>query len=275
MMLEFACHSWAFNDLSLTEALGTMARLGFRYVDIGSGSQLNPAHSKQNSRALAAEIRRDLETFNLKLSDVYVNLPHITAKDEEKRRKEIDLYKAMLPFLVALETPGVTLSSGLADAPDDVEAYDRAVIALREMVEASQSATPANRLRVSIEPHLDSIAQKPEVALRMLNDVPGLMLTLDWAQMNYQAISHDEIIKLLPHTRHIHIRQAAHAKLQTPFEQGQIDLRQVIDALRSAHYEGVVCVEYMKAAGLHGMMEVNPLTESVRLRDALRDARDG
>jgi len=273
-MLEFACHTWAFSDLSLTEALGTIARLGFRYVDIGSGAQLNPAQAGQNPRAFAAEIKRDLETYNLKLSDVYVNLPHITAKDEEKRRKEIDLYKGILPLLVALETPGVTLSPGLAGAPDDVESYDRAIIALREMVEASQLATPATRLRVSIEPHLDSIAQKPEVAVRMVKDVSGLTLTLNWAQLVWQDISHDEIVKLLPHTRHIHIRQAAQAKLQTPFLQGQIDVNQVIDTLRSANYEGVVTVEYMKAAGLHGMMDVNILTESVQMRDALRNARD-
>jgi len=30
----------------------------------------------------------------------------------------------------------------------------------------------------------------------------------------------------------------------------------------------------MKAAGLHGMMDVNILTESVQMRDALRNARD-
>jgi hypothetical protein len=31
----------------------------------------------------------------------------------------------------------------------------------------------------------------------------------------------------------------------------------------------------MKTPGWHGMMEVNTLVESVTMRDALRDARDG
>ncbi len=34
-MIEFACHTWTFNDLTVPEALGTIARLGFRYADIG------------------------------------------------------------------------------------------------------------------------------------------------------------------------------------------------------------------------------------------------
>lgn len=272
--IEFACHTWALNHLLLPEALGTIARLGFRYVDLGSGPHIDTERVAKNPRAVATQIKRDLATFNLRLSDVYLMLPRISLKDERQRQHDIDLFKAVLPFVVALETPGVTLSPGLVHPVDDAEAVDRTAAALREMVRAARIATPATRLQVSIEPHVDSMAQQPGAIYRLLNDVDGLQLTLDWAQMVYQDMPHEEIVKLLPHTRHVQIRQAARAQLQTPFDSGRVNAAQVITALKEADYNGIVCVEYMRAFGTHGIREVDTLAESVRMRDALRQARD-
>lgn len=269
-MLEFACHTWAFNDLTLPEALGTIARLGFRYADIGSGANLNTQRAAENPRGAAAEIRDDLELFDLKISDLYLMLPRISLPDEASRQREIDLFKALVPFAVALGTPGITLSAGLAHPAEDTEAPDRSVAALREMVKAGKDA----RLRISIEPHMDSMAQTPEQALRFIKDVPGLMLTLDWAQMVCQDVFHDEIVKLLPHTAHIQIRQAARAQLQTPFDRGRIDVKKVVRDIAASEYKGVISVEYMNTPGWHGMVAVNTIQESSRMRDELRAARD-
>jgi sugar phosphate isomerase/epimerase len=269
-LMNFSCHTWAFNDLTLPEALGTIARLGFRYVDIGSGPHLNSAKAAADPVRVAAEIRQDLETFNLQLSDLYIMLPRVSVAEEDKRRKDIDLYKALLPFAKALNTSGITLSPGVAQPAEDSEAYDRTVTSLREMVKAGQEAG----LQVSIEPHMDSIAQKPEIALKLVKDVPGLALTLDWAHMVCQDVFHDRIVEMLAHARHVQIRQAARAQLQTPFDRGRIEIPRVVEALNSAKYAGVVCVEYMKMPGWHGMMEVNAIREITRMRDELKKARD-
>jgi sugar phosphate isomerase/epimerase len=272
--VEFSCHTWAFNDLPFSEALGTIARLGFRYVDIGTGPHLDIARVAANPRGTAAEIKRDLEIYNLKLGDVCLMLPRISLADEEKRRKDIDLFRALLPFVIALETPGVTLSPGLSHPEDDEEAPDRTIAALREMVAAAAAATPATHLQVSIEPHMDSMAQEPATALRLIEQVKGLSLTLDWAHLTCQDIFHDEIVKLVPHARHIQIRQAARAQLQTPFDRGRIDIGDVIGALKAADYNGLVCVEYLQTEGWHGALKVNSVVETARMRDALREARD-
>jgi sugar phosphate isomerase/epimerase len=269
-MLEFACHTWAFNDLTLPEALGTIARLGFRYVDIGSGANFNTQRAAENPRREAAAIRDDLEVFNLKISDLYLMLPRISLADEDKRQREIDLYKSLVPFAVALGTPGITLSAGLAHPAEDEEAIDRTVAALREMVKAGKDS----RLRISIEPHMDSMAQTPDQALKFIKDVPGLMLTLDWAQMVCQDIFHADILKLLPHTAHIQMRQAARAQLQTPFDRGRIDVKKVVKDVLAADYKGLIAVEYMNTPGWHGMVAVNAIQESSRMRDELRSARD-
>lgn len=269
-MFELACHTWAFNDLTLQEALGTIARLGFRRVDIGSGPNLNAPKAAAEPRQVALEIKRDLEAFNLTVSDLYLLHPRISLADEDKRQKEIELFRQLLPFAVELGAPGITLSPGLAHPSDDREAQDRTVAALREMVKAGKEAG----LRISIEPHMDSMAQTPDAALAMVKDVPGLEITLDWSHMLCQDIKHDAVLPLLEHTRHVQLRQAAKGKLQTPYDKGKLDVVKVVAALKAVNYEGVVTVEYMNTPGWHGMVSVNTIRESARLRDDLKAARD-
>jgi hypothetical protein len=47
----------------------------------------------------------------------------------------------------------------------------------------------------------------------------------------------------------------------------------MIEALRTASYDRVVCVEYMNTPGWHGMIAVNAVRESARMRDELRAVR--
>lgn len=270
--MEFSCHTWGFNDLTLPEALGIIARLGFRYADIGTGPHLNLARAANPAtRAeLLREMRGDLALYNLQLGDMTWMLPRISINDESKRQTDIALFKAALPFAKALGTPGITLSPGAVHPDDDEEAWDRTASALREMMAAAQKLD----LALSIEPHLDSMAATPERALRLLEAVPGLRLTVDWAHLVCQKIKPEQISNLLPHARHIQVRQAAPNKLQTAFDKGRIDLNEVVQAIRTAGYSGLVCVEYMQTENWHGLQRVNALVEASRTRDALRAARD-
>lgn len=268
--MDFSCHTWAFNDLPLGEALGTIARLGFRYVDIGGGPHINSAEAVKQPAQVAGAIRDDLKLFNLTVSDLYLMLPRISLADEASRRKDIDLFKALLPFAAALGTPGITVSPGLAHPLEDADAFSRTTAALTEMVEAADRAG----LNVSIEPHMDSMAQTPAEALKLVRAVRSLSLTIDWAHLICADAPHDEIVKLLPHARHLQLRQAARAQLQTPFKRGRLNINRVMTAIRQANYEGIVGIEYMKGPGPHGLLEVNVIREIVQLRDALRDARD-
>ncbi len=269
--MEFSCHTWGFNDLTLVEALGTIARLGFRYVDIGTGPHLNLARAANPAtrNVLLKEIQDDLDIFNLKIGDLTLMLPRISINDEEKRQADIASFKALLPFAKALKTPGITISPGLLHPPEDSEAFDRTVSALREMKRAADEFD----LPLSIEPHMDSMAQKPEVALKLLKEVSGLRLTLDWAHLVCQDIKHEDIAALIPYARHVQVRQAARAQLQVPFARGRIDLKQLMAALRSAHYQGIICIEYLQTVGWHGTVAVDSIVECATLRDALRDLR--
>lgn len=272
MTYEFSCHTWGFNDLTLVEALGTIARMGFRYVDIGTGPHLNLAQLSQSQyrQQRIHDLIENLRLFNLQVADLYLMFPRISVDDDKKRETDIALFKALLPIARAINARGVTVSTGLIHPEDDTEAYQRTIASLQDMTAFAES----REIPISIEPHLDSMAQTPQQTLKILDYVQGLDVTLDWAQLVCQNIKDKEIKTLLPRTRHIHIRQAARDQLQVPYKRGRIKPKKVIEILNKADYHGIICIEYMQMIGWHGMVEVDNVVECVAMRDALRDTRD-
>jgi len=275
-MIELACHTWSFHDLTLPEALGTIARLGFRAVDIGSGSGWNPQQAVRDPGGAAAEIVRDLRVFHLRLSDVFLMFPRISVADDEAREREIAAFAALLPFAAALGTPGITVSPGVLHSAEgggaglDEIAFERSADALKQMVAAAN----ASGLALSFEPHPDTMTPTADDARRMLDAVPGLGLTLDWANLVYRGAAHETVTSLLPHARHIHMRQAARGQLQLASEKGRIDIKRAVADTLAAGYDGAICVELIRLTGRHGVANVNAHREIAALRDGLRDARN-
>lgn len=267
--MEIACHAWAYNNLSLEETAGTIARLGFRCIDLGSGPHLDVSRAAAYPEAEATGIRQLLERFDLALTDLYLMLPYTNAPDPARREAQLTLFERLVPFAVALGTPGITISPGIVHKDGLDHSLARAVPALLRMLQAVEDAD----LRVSFEPHMDSVAQKPEQALLLLEAVPGLSVTLDFAHFVYQGIVTREVEPLLEHTAHVHVRQAKRGHLQTPHDEGTLNIPQLLQDLHAARYRGVLTVEYMTTFGWHGMKQISIGKETVRTRDALRAAR--
>lgn len=269
-MIEFACHTWGFNDQPLATALGTVARLGFRYVDLGSGPHLDVTAAADQPEKTAEAFHELLGTFNLKVSDLYLMLPRISVADDARRQHEVDTFTRLLPFAAKLGTPGITVSPGLHKQGPAAVVVPRVAGVLAQFVEMAGD----RGMDLSFEPHLDSVAQTPDHALDLLHQVDGLTLTLDWAHLVKQGLKPTAALQLLPHVRHVQVRQAAPLRMQTPFDQGVLDLDRVMTLLMSTGYDGVIAVESLLNVGWHGAAAVDPVAEAVALRDALRELRD-
>ncbi len=310
-MLKLACHTWGFSDQPLEEAVQTIARLGFNYVDLGSGPHIDMDTAAKNPREMAHEILALLNSFNLEITDLYLLLPALSSVDEGRRLFEVKLFERLIPFALELGTPGITLSPGIdtpelkearlprpeaveirpqdkpdldkelvtysparkAEAPSEPTSptpFDYAVESFQRVVEAMEDTD----MRISFEPHLDSVTATPEKALAMLDAVPGLSLTLDWAQFTAQGIVSREIEPLLQHTAHVQIRQAARGRLQTPYEEGVIDFDQVLSLLIANDYRDTLSIEYMNRAGWHGTASLDIVRETGRTRDEVRRCRN-
>jgi sugar phosphate isomerase/epimerase len=234
-MLQIACHAWAYNNRPLEEAIGTIARLGFRHIDLGSGPHLDPERAATQPNAEAQRIRGLLEANNLILTDLYLMLPYINAPEPRRRAGQIALFERLLPFALALGTPGITISPGIYHADGQQHAFARSIPALLHMSQIAEDTD----IRLSFEAHMDSSATTPEQAATLLECVPGLSLTLDYAHFFVQGYSLGELAPLLPYTAHVHVRQAVKGRLQTPFDQGRLDLSLLMRDLHTADYRGV------------------------------------
>jgi sugar phosphate isomerase/epimerase len=267
--MRIACHAWAYNNLPLEEAVGTIARLGFRYIDLGSGPHLDVNRAAADPETLAAAIRQLLERFALALTDLYVLLPHINSADPAQRDAQITLFEKLIPFATALGTPGITLSPGIIQKDGADHSLARSIPALLRMLQAAEDTD----LRISFEPHMDSVTQKPEQALLLLQAVPGLSITLDYAHFVCQGIARSAIEPLMEHVAHVQVRQAKKNVLQIAHNDGTLDLQQLVQDLHNADYRGALTVEYMTTFGWHGMKKISISTETARTRDALKTAR--
>jgi sugar phosphate isomerase/epimerase len=267
--MQIACHAWAFNNLSLKDAIGTIARLGFRSIDLGTGPHIDANAAASQPEKYGMAVRRVVESFNLSVTDLYLMLPNVNSPDPALREAQIGLFRRLIPFAIELGTPGITVSPGVLQADGPEHSLARTVPALQQIVDAAENTD----LRISFEPHLDSSAATPEQAILLVEAVPGLSLTLDVAHLVAQGITWRNIRMLFEHTAHVQVRQARRDRLQVPFEKGKLDMEQLIVDLAEADYHGVVSVEYMTTFGWHGMMEVNITQEIVKTRDALRDLR--
>lgn len=268
-MMQIACHTWSYNDLPFEEAVGTIARLGFRYIDLGSGPHLDVNRAAAYPEAEAAAIRRLLDQFKLTITDLYLMLPRTNSPDPAHRQKSLNLFEQLIPFATALGTPGITVSPGIIHSDGPEHSLARAIPALLHIVQCAEDTD----LRISFEPHMDSVAQRPEQALLLLGAVPGLSITLDYAHFVYQGIVQREIEGLMEHVAHVQIRQAKRGSLQTPHDEGSLPIAQLLQELHDNGYRGALTVEYMTTFGWHGMQKISISKEIVRTRDALRAIR--
>lgn len=268
-MLKIACHAWGFNNLPLRDAIATIARLGFRYVDLGTGPHLDLPSAAQNPTETAERINLLLADFDLELTDLYLMMPYINSPEPERRERQIKLFESLIPFAEALNTPGVTVSPGIVHGDGAEHSLARAVPALQRMIDLTEERD----LRVSFELHMDSAVIKPEQASVLLSAVPGLSLTLDVAHLVVQGLPWKSVADLLEYTAHIQVRQASKGKLQTDFASGTLDLPEIVTDLEAADYHGAISIEYMTTVGWHGTAAVDIPLEVVQARDVVRNAR--
>jgi sugar phosphate isomerase/epimerase len=121
----------------------------------------------------------------------------------------------------------------------------------------------------SVEAHVGSIAPEPAEALRLVQAVPGLTLTLDYTHFTRSGLPDSAIEPLVARASHFHARGARKGRLQARLLDNTIDYARVLRAMRKTGYSGYVGVEYVWIDWEH-CNEVDNLSETIQLRDFLR-----
>jgi len=273
--LKLACADFAFPLLPHDRVLDLIAMLEFDAVDVGlfeGRSHLWPSKVFKSPARSGKQLGRKLADRGLRCADVFLQMnpsfiPYaINHPETARRRRARDWFLKTLEYAAACGAKHVTTVPGVyfaEEKPNDSW--------WRTCDELAWRAAQAKQEHIvfSIEAHVGSIAPSPKAALRLVRDVPGLTLTLDYTHFTRAGLPDRDAEPLLVHASHFHARGARKGRLQTAFPHNTIDYARVLRAMRKVNYQGYVGVEYVWVDWEH-CNEVDNLSETIQLRDFLR-----
>jgi len=116
------------------------------------------------------------------------------------------------------------------------------------------------RITFAIEPHIGSFADTPKRAQKLVREVAGLTLTLDYAHMYPRGYSEAQIESLIQYSSHFHARGVRKRGGTCSLQENTIDWKRVFRVMERTGYRGWIELEY---GG-------NNVTDTVAFRDYFR-----
>ena len=279
-MIRVAGSTFAFGDMSLEDSCAILKDMGFKYADVGaSGWSLfrewvpqQVVHNIDDADGEADRIRRVTEDNGLTVAELFIcDFGHaINHPDAEKRAETRDKYTKMARIAQKAGFKSMMMLPG--DVHEDLgqdfeQAFETAVGQQRAMVDIAGE----HGLNHNIEACIFSVAHQPDNALRLLDAVPGLGLTLDYAHQVQLELGHDEIEPLHPHARHFQAKQSAPGEFQAKPDEGVIDFGRVVRKMKDDGFDGFISVEFVSSPEvLEKGWDVR--AESARLKKILDEA---
>jgi sugar phosphate isomerase/epimerase len=275
MKSKLATADYSFPLLAWEQSLRLAGDLGFEGVDISlfeGRSQLKPDHVLQAPDKVGRQVRSAVADNGLSIADVFgipgatfadlcPNHPDVTVRNASK-----DYFSRILEFAVACEAHHLSLLPGIAFA---TEAFDSSFARCSEELAWRTLKASEAGLTLSVEAHIGSIIHSPALAFRLLEETPGLTLTLDLGHFVAQGFDQSEADSLLTRVSHVHARGARHERLQESLKTNTIDFPRLMKQLNAHSYRGWYAVEYVWIDWEH-CNEVDNLSETIMLRDLLR-----
>ena len=270
--LSGADYTWPL--LTHTGALDLIAALGLSAVDIGFMSNRSHVRPEQVHGAVAVaagEVRERVAARGLQVADVFAipwtdfRTRSVNNPDPAEQARSAEFFADAVEFARLVGAPGLTTLPGVLFPGDTFdEALRRSAEGLRRRVELAQAAG----LGVSVEPHTESLIDTPDKTLQLLDAVPGLAITLDYAHYVFGGVPQADIDPLIPRARHLQIRPGAPGRLQVAVAEDAIDWTTVVRTLVDGGYGGYLALEYTWQEW-HECNRVDTVAESALLRDLL------
>jgi len=274
MKHPLATADFTFPLLSHEKVLDLVRLLEFDGVDIGlfeERSHLWPSREFENTEASATRLKKSLDDRGLSCADVFLQMAPdfvpfaINHPDSGPREKARDWFRHALDYAGGVGSPHITALPGVLfenEAPED--SWGRARDELAWRVEQAGE----RGIVFGTEAHVGSLAPTPADAERLVNDVPGLTLTLDYTHFTREGRPDEEIEPLVKHATHFHVRGAREGRLQASFADNVIDYTRVLEAMRKSEYSGYLGIEYVWIDWEH-CNECDNLSETILFRDYL------
>lgn len=274
MKLKLACADFTFPLLGHDDVLTLIAALDVQGVDIGlfeQRSHLQPSDQFKSVGRSAQTLKRKLDARGLKAADIFLLASDpiefaLNNPQRSRRRKMRDWFERTLEYAAICEARHVTISPGVFF--NGHARADSLALAQDELAWRIGQARPY-KIIMGVEPHIGSIIPRPATSLRLVEAVPGLTFTLDYAHFAYRAIPAKRAEPLIAHASHFHVRGARKGHIQTSFTDNVIDFSRILRVMQKTGYRGYLGLEYVQM-NIWGCDQVDNLSETILYRDYLR-----
>jgi sugar phosphate isomerase/epimerase len=266
--MRLSLTTWSLPSCTLPEAVGIARALGIGALDLGyfyrsaldrAAVLREPERVAGTVRALGLPVANFYHLFGASVAER--NLADPTHHEANERD-----FRAVAKFCKAAGIPTIFVLPGICNPGQGRgEAIVEAAKGLRRLVAVAHH----DGLDLTVEPHVHSFLESPALTLELLERVPGLHLTLDYAHFVCLGWRQDEIDVLASSARHIHLRQARPGALQAKFAKGTINFPALLARLRDAEYDGSLALEAVHQDYFDTIHD-DVLTEIVAMRDAVR-----
>lgn len=178
------------------------------------------------------------------------------------------MMQAAAVFAEAIGAPGVTALPGVVFEDEPAEqAIERSAQELGAWVEIAGE----RGLGMSIEPHNGGCCDTPDRTAALLEATPGLTITIDPSHFAYAGFSAEQMLSLLPRTRHVQFRPGSEGVMQSRVAENQIDFGLLLSALTEQGYDGYIAMEFVWIEAWD-CNRVDNLSETILLRDLVRSS---
>jgi sugar phosphate isomerase/epimerase len=274
--MKLAVANYTFEVLPLEATLMICKSLGFDSVIIAGFHKrghcsFEPTDVATNPQKQADILNALLDKYQLKVIDYFTqfgathHLHSLNDMDRTIRERNMDFVRGAAQFSKLIGSFGMTILPGV-DQIQRPLADNLAISA--EYLQRAVAIAGEFGIEVRFEPHVESVADTPELALQLVEAVPGLKVALDHAHFLLQNISFERINILIPHTGLVHVRQARFGKLQVAHAEGMIDYPDLISRLKVVGYNGALACEYV-CAPWYGINQNDTLYETSVAREKL------
>jgi sugar phosphate isomerase/epimerase len=274
--MRLTVSSYSFEAIPLDGALAVAKSMGFKGVDIGGfhnrgRASYEPDEVAAKPQKFADALRKLLERYELDAVDFFPqfgsspNERSLNDPDAAVRKQNVKSFKGIVKFCQLANIPGITILPGV-DHLGRTKAQDMALSA--KMLKQFAEIAGESGVGVQFEPHMGSVCGTPEWALELVEQAPGMKITLDYSHFLLQYIPLERAHMLIPHTGHFHVRQSRPGRLQTRFAEGTLDFVDIAKRLKAAGYKGCMSVEYV-CADWYDINNVDTLFETMATKAAL------
>lgn len=266
--MKLSLTAWSLRACSLEEAAGLSKVLGIGALDIGYF--FGPAIDKAALLAAPEKTADRVLSLGVDLPNLYHlfgdTLADRNLADPRNLDRNLADFRQVVRFCEAAKVPTVFVLPGVVNPGQSRrEALAHSAASLKALLPIAQEAG----VTLTIEAHVHSYLESPALVLELLERVPGLKLTLDYAHFVCLGWRQDEIDVLAPHAAHVHLRQTKIGELQTKLDKGTINFAAQLGTLRDAGYDGYLSLEYTNQDYMDSLFD-DILTETIQLRDLVR-----